>query len=370
MWELRAAGQSRRFTGGAGDADEALTAFVDEIRTGRTPAVDQSGAAVAHGLTFGEYLDAWIPRATVDGGLAPTTVRENKRTIDKVVKPALGDVPLAALSKLQIETFYRGLVSRKERPLSPSTVRRVHAVISSALADAVEDDVLPASPAAHARRPKVAPRQIEATTPEQVKAILVAAEADDPDMATLIALAAFTGARRGEICGLRLGDVDWQAGTVTFRRSVGVVDGERFSKSTKTGRVRQPVPMVPDLVGYVSRQRARLEERADELGAELTDETPLITYDLEHPMHPDTATKYVPRIAKTVGVTTHLHALRHFVGTYLLGPGVDLRTVSDFLGHADPATTLRFYSHAIPGSGGKAAAAVGSLLAPAGELTA
>ena len=369
VWELRAAGKSRRFTGTAEGAGDALATFLDEIRLERAPVVEQAEAPA--GQTFGQYLDEWLPRATIDGGLAPTTIRENKRTIEKVVKPALGDVPLVDLSKRQLEEFYRALVTRKERPLSPSTVRRIHAVISSALADAVADDALTVNPAAYAKRPKVTARQIEAPTPEQVRAMLAAAEADDTDMATLIALAALTGARRGEICGLRLGDVDWQANTITIRRSVGVVDGIPFAKGTKSGALRQPIPMVPALVEYVSRQRANLEERADDLGVELTDDTPLLTYDLVHPIHPDTATQYVRSIAKSVGVTTHLHALRHYAGTRLIGAGVDLRTVSDFLGHSNPTTTLRFYSHAIPGSGDKAAAVLGELLVvPVAELPA
>ena len=127
-------------------------------------------------------------------------------------------------------------------------------------------------------------------------------------MATFIALAAVTGARRGELCGLRWSDLDEEAGLLTFERSYTVVDGQHIYKPTKTPRNRR-VALGAFGLEALRQQRARLEGRAAELGAELTDDMPILTYDLAQPISPDTASHYARAIATAAGVDTHLHAL-------------------------------------------------------------
>ncbi|MGP0108505.1 MAG: hypothetical protein ACLPR9_06520 [Acidimicrobiales bacterium] len=126
VWELRVhAGTSsvtgkpkyvsRTFHGSpAKSADDALSELVTEVAT-----TDHTGPAES----FGAYLDRWLPKMTVLKELSPTTVRENKRTIEKIIKPALGGVPLRDLGVNHLDDLYVALRSR-ERPLSPASVRR------------------------------------------------------------------------------------------------------------------------------------------------------------------------------------------------------------------------------------------------------
>jgi integrase len=146
-------------------------------------------------------------------------------------------------------------------------------------------------------------------------------------MATFIALAADTGACRGELCGLRWGDVDFDRATLTIERSVAVVSGRWVTKGTKThaGRVLALDPFGEEVL---RRQRARHEDRAVDLGVELTDDTPVLSYNLERPISPDTVTHYVRRIATKAGVDTHLHGLRYFAATQMIGGVHDVRTVA------------------------------------------
>ena len=75
----------------------------------------------------------------------------------------------------------------------------------------------------------------------EVQKMVAAADADDPDMATFIALAAVTGARRGGLCGLRFGDIDWTAITLTIERSGATMGrGQLTTKDTKTHAARRP----------------------------------------------------------------------------------------------------------------------------------
>ena len=342
---------SRTFRGTAADADEELARLVGEVAV-----VDHAGPPE----TFGAYLDRWLPKAAVLKDLSPTTVREHKRTIEKIIKPVLGGVDLWKLDAGMLDDLYVSLRTR-QRPLSPSSVRRVHSVISAALSQAVKEDKVARNPATRATPPAARQRVKMAPSPAEVQAMIATADKDDPDMATLIALAAVTGARRGELCGLRWGDVDFDRRTLVIERSVAVVDGQWITKGTKTHAGR--VLALDDFADEVlRRQRRRHEEWAEELGVDLTDLTPILTYDLEKPIAPDTVTHYVRKIATATGVDTHLHALRHFAATQMIGGGHDIRTVAGRLGHKDASTTLKVYSHFLPERDREAADFLGKAL--------
>jgi integrase len=348
VWELRVhAGRSpvtgkpryisRTYPGTATEADDELARLVEEVAV-----VDHAGP----GETFGVYLERWLPKAAVLKDLSPTTMREHKRTIEKIIKPALGEVDLRKLDAGMLNDLYVSLRTR-ERPLSAASVRRVHSVVSAALAHAVKEGRISKNPAERATPPTVRQLSKAAPSPEDVQAMIATADKDDPDMATFIALAAVTGARRGELCGLRWGDVDFDRATLTIERSVAVVDGVWITKGTKShaGRI-----LALDSFGeeVLRRQRARHENWATELGIELTDETPILTYNLDRPISPDTVSHYVRKIATKAGVDTHLHGLRHFAATQMIGGGHDVRTVAGRLGHRDASTTLKVYSHFLP----------------------
>ena len=81
------------------------------------------------------------------------------------------------------------------------------------------------------------------------------------------------------------------------------------------------------------------------------------------PMRPDVVTKFTTRIAESVGVETHLHALRHFSATEAIAAGFDPVTVGGRLGHADPSITLRVYSHVVEQRDRDLAASLGRSLA-------
>jgi integrase len=333
VWELRVhAGRSpvtgkpkyvsRTFHGSAKMADEALSELVTEVA-----AVDHTGPSES----FGQYLDRWLPKMTVLKELSPTTVRENKRTIEKIIKPVLGEVPVRELEVKDLDDLYVALRSR-EKPLSPGSVRRVHSVISAALRQAVKEGVISSNPAAHTTPPIIRQRPKIAPTPEDIRAMIAEADKSDSDMAAFIALAAVTGARRGELCALQWGSVSWDELTLTIDRSLAVVNGEWITKGTKThsGRVLALDPFGEEVL---RRQQSRHEELAAELGIELTEHSPIFSYDMKRAISPDTVSHYVKKIAKQAGVDTHLHALRHFAATQMIGGGHDVRTVAGRLGH-------------------------------------
>ena len=332
-----------------------LRALVEEVAR-----VDHTGP----GESFGAFLDRWLKVTTVLKDRSPTTVREYKRIIEKTIKPAIGDIQLREVDGRVLDDLYVSLRTRKP-PLSPASVRRVHALVSAACTWAVKRRELSSNPADQATPPTVPATTKETPTVEDVQRLIQTAEQDDPDMAAFIALAAVTGARRGELCGLRWGDINEDLGTLTIERSYAVVNKEHIFKSTKTHGIRR-IALGEFGIEVLRVQRARLEARAAEAGMEVTDETPILTYNLVDPISPDTISHYVRAVADTAGVDTHLHALRHFAASEMIAGGQDVRTVAGRLGHRDASTTLKVYAHVLPQRDLEAAESLGRSLTVGG----
>jgi integrase len=316
--------------------------------------------------TVGELLTEWLAHCK-SLGRSPTTMREYQRLTEQTVRPEIGHIRLSKLAPRDLDRLYAKLTEKGNKA---TTVRRVHALIGAALHQAERWEYVDRNVARRASPPPVHAAQVEAPTPQEVQAILVAAEAVEPTLAVLLLLGALTGARRGELCALRWSDIDFDAGTLTIARSVYEVAGGGWAeKGTKTHQAR--TIGLDDLgMELLHRHRAAVDALADSLDLEVLPDGFVFSRSPvgAEPIRPDVVTKFMTRVAKAAGVDTHLHALRHFSATQGIAAGYDPVTVGRRLGHADPSITLRVYSHVVEERDKELAAAVGRTLAlPSGD---
>jgi integrase len=341
---------SKTFHGNARAADSALRDLIDQ----QAPRTDGTGA------TFGQLLDQWLEECDrMD--LSPTTMRTYRAQIKQTIRPRLGKVKLNQLTARNLDTLY-GVM--KEEGKSPKTIRNHHAIISSALHQAVRWGWVRSNVADMAKAPRVAQRRVEAPSLEIVRTVIEAAEKRDPVVASLLMLAALTGMRRGELCALRWSDVELKPGVIEVSRSVVVVVGGLAEKTTKTDRSRR-VALDPVGVALLKMHRGRVVTWNKEAGAQLAADafvfSPLVECTV--PFRPDNVTSFFIRVRDEVGAkSVRLHDLRHFTATQLIGAGVDVRTVAGRLGHSDPSVTLRVYSHALEERDRAAANIMGKVL--------
>ena len=250
--------------------------------------------------------------------------------------------------------------------LSKNTIRHVHVLIGKALGDAerkglVQRNVARASPLPRPCRQR-RPREMMCWTPEQLRTFLdfVASESHH---APMIRLAAMTGMRRAEVCGLRWSDVDLDAARSTVRQTISTADHEPTLGDVKTTRL-------------APRHRARRNdgERAEGSSLAAARGTPagrrglgrdrLGVYDAA------TAAAGIPTSSRACCAPgersglprIRLHDLRHTHATHLLAAGTNIRVTSERLGHASVAFTLDVYGHVLPGQQADAAAAVAALV--------
>ncbi len=364
MWELRvyvgrdpATGNprqiSRTFHGGARAADNALRELVEKHAEGRPD---------GWGMTVGQFLDRWLEECErLD--LSPTTLRTYRSQIGQTIRPRLGKLALRRLTPKHLDDLYGEM---KANGKSSKTIRNHHAIISSALHQAVRWEWARENVADKAKPPRVSQRRVRPPSVDSVRAVVEEAEARDPRIAPLLMLAALTGMRRGELCALRWTDVDLDIGVLEVSRSVVVVPGGLAEKTTKTDRSRR-VALDEVGVALLRAHRARVDEWAREAGGTLTDDAYIFSpyIDGSKPFRPDNVTGFFMRVRDGLGLkTVRLHDLRHFTATQLIGAGVDVRTVAGRLGHSDPSLTLRVYSHVIEERDRAAAAVIGRVLSP------
>ena len=107
-----------------------------------------------------------------------------------------GGKKIDRLRPADLDRFYASL----RKHLSPASVLKVHSILRAALGQAVRWQMITDNPATHASPPRPVRPPVQAPTPEDVPRLLAAAEAEDPEFALYLRLAAVTGARRGELC--------------------------------------------------------------------------------------------------------------------------------------------------------------------------
>jgi integrase len=248
-------------------------------------------------------------------------------------------------------------------------VRHVHRALRKALNDAVAvDRLIPSNPCTLAKLPRAGASSIELLwKPEHLRIFLAFARSHR--LYAFFHLAAYTGARRGELIALRWSMIDFEAGAVTLRASTDVVAGERIEDTPKGGRTRT-IEIDPGTVAVLRRHRVRqLEERA-RLGAAWLDPGDFVfRRESGAELYPDTVTNLMTKLIRAHNEPVEqgrrgrprrelprpavplpparLHDLRHLHATTLLLAGEALHVVSHRLGHADPAITLRVYAHVL-----------------------
>lgn len=305
--------------------------------------------------TFQELLDGWWALRSPD--LAENTRRGYEGWKRRVVEPELGHLDLAKLTPDVLDQLY----SRLREQYAARTIRQIHAIVRGACGVGVRWSWLASNPAADVRPPKVAHAAMRPPEPDEARAFLAALTTEDPDLGLFLRLAAILGARRGELCGLRWSDIDWDSASIAVARSlVPLKDGAVAVKAVKSGPAHR-VSLDAHTLRLLECELEVVRGRAERLGG-WDSEGYLFTVGDGHPWHPDHATGRYRRAARRHGMKARLHDWRHYAATQMLDAGIPVKTVADRLGHASASVTLSVYAHSVPATDRAAAVALAATL--------
>ena len=244
------------------------------------------------------------------------------------------------------------------------TVRHCHSALRRALPDATDKGVLPSNLAVQASPPKTSATRAPETAvwePEQLAVFL--AQTTGHHLGALIRVAAMTGLRRGELCGLRWSDVDLDGCSLSVRQTIVTEAGIPAVSDVKSAHSRRTLDVDAQTVAVLRRHRVAQLELPMLVGPGWSDTGLVFTNPSGTAWHPDTITGTVQRLIDGSGLPRiTLHGFRHSHVTHLLVAGVDAKTVSARAGHASTSFTLDRYPHVLAGRQAAAAAAVAALV--------
>jgi integrase len=325
------------------------------------------------------------------------------------IRPSIGSRPLKQLTPLEVQAIYDQLAiggrrDRKPGGLAPQHILAVHRCLHRALAQAVTWRLLAHNPASHATPPRVPRTEMIALTPEQVATLLDAADhTSSPWLGPWTVLAAATGARNGELCGLEWADLDLDAGTVQFRQALAIIDptvladdadghsGARVSgrrkeltvgplKSTASNAILTLPPFaVQALRAHRLHQRrlrlalsqpATIRLRWVEPGQPPRPAQLDLVFRTERgtPVNPNHASRAFARLAAGVGLAAHPHLLRHALASAMAANKEPASVIAAQLRHADGgALAQRVYIHQLPQTAPRLAELIEGVFGPTGQ---
>lgn len=330
-----------------GAAEAQLNAVVGKVEAGNwTP---DSRA------TIKEFVEkAWLPslRAAVAGGsIKPATEKFYEHLATRHIVAHLGAVKLAALTSVRLNTFYAELLTtgrKRGKGLSPTTVASVHVTTHRMLKDAVKWGHLQRNVADHATPPRPATNKMAPWSPSDTRRFIEATEGQR--LGALWRLAAMTGLRRGEVCGLQWADVDLDARRLNVERARVMAGGQVVISTPKTATSARSVGLDPQAVLALRSYKARHSaERLAAGEAWAKGEEWVFTDEVGRPLHPTKLSKLFTEAAAAAGLPRiRLHDLRHGYATAALEAGAPLKVVSERLGHKSVGITADTYSHVRP----------------------
>jgi integrase len=343
----------RHVRGTKRDAQRALDALSVEVARGshRT-----SGRR-----TVNDLLDAWLTHLEARGRAESTLVRY-RSAVRANIAPHLGRLDITRIGPAELDRFYGQLGRSRLKPLS---IRKSHAILSAAFNQAVKWGWVETNPVLRSSPPGQRVREIHPPTRDELRRLLEACANDHQDLGSLIYVAATTGARRGELCGLCWSDIDLDLATLTIARSISDANHLVATKDTKTHQARR-IALDPSTVDVLRAHRHRVDERAAMAGVVLSPTAYVWSQELDAatPYRPDRVTGAFRTLRDHLELRhVTFHSLRHFTATTLAAGGVGIRTIAGRLGHANPGITLRTYAHFLDAADREAATAIGDAMA-------
>ena len=258
------------------------------------------------------------------------------------VFPVIGDLKMPYITPAQLTGLLNNL---RHAGLSCASTVKVYTILSGIFKYATLIDVVAVNPMIKVERPKPSKdEKVSADPPsysaEELIYILEYLQNEPLQWQAYVNLLVDTGARRGEICGLRWSDIDFKTGILEISGSLNYSpDRGVYRSSTKNGRSR--TMRVSDGVLDLLKQ-LRKEQSKHAISQYVFTQA-----DSPEPMHPQSPTRFMQKFGKRYGIENlHPHKLRHSFASLAITNGADIASVAAKLGHSDPSILLRVYTHA------------------------
>ena len=287
----------------------------------------------SNNMTLPEAVELFFTEREQKQKLKESTVSRYRYMVRRYIQPQLGAAPLYTLTEERVAAFYQRL---QGQGLSPKSARDAGVLLRAILRTATRRGCF--CTGVNAELPVCKKRQVEIfTEPEILR--LAHHIVDEPDLTGLgVLLALNSGLRLGELCALRWSDIDLHAGFLRVEREV-----QRLYEKGCTKLIVQPpksesslrrIPLPADILSLLAAHKPK------------TAGSVCLLTGTAAPLEPRTMQNRYRALLKRAGVPyRNFHALRHTYATRCIEQNVDVKSVSEMLGHSDVRITLQTYVH-------------------------
>jgi len=258
---------------------------------------------------------------------------------------------LQKLTVAHLQAYYQQAIhqapsNRRKGTLSPRTVRLTHSVIREALQHALEWNMVARNIADATKPPRAVRPKIEVWGAEESQRFLAVAEYGAYSPIWLVALT--TGMRQGELCALRWEDIDFKRGVLHIRHTLMTIKGERCLREPKTRSARRTITLSPMCLAALNDHRDRQRFQQTNAAEWHDRDAVFAASNGEWLDHGNLTRAFNALIRKAEVKWIPFHGMRHTHAPLLLKEGVNVKVVSERLGHANIGITLDTYAHVLP----------------------
>ncbi len=296
-------------------------------------------------LSFRQYSEIFIKKYC-EGNIGLVTLNNYKRLL-KYIMPFLGDLKLSKITSYMLDTMYLKLkkgINGKE--LSNNSMYDYYKLINVMFNQAVKWEFIDKNPNSKTKKPKKEKQEQKYYDLEQVNKLVNCLKNESIRDRALIYLAIDSGARRGEISALRWDDIDFENRTLKIERSLKVVKGVVDEKKPKTISSNRTILLSNSTIDTLKEYKEWQDDYILKIGKKWKGKDRVFTSINGLHMNPSTCYKIFTKITKKYGMEhIRFHDLRHTSASLYVHKGVNLKAVSQKLGHSSISITSNIYTH-------------------------
>lgn len=295
------------------------------------------GRQLSRQITLGEHMDIWLN--SIQMSVKKSTYANYDGLIRRHIDPVLGQIPLNKIDSDTIQVYVNkklqsGRIDGKGS-LSVKTVRDIAGVLKRSLASA--------GIIIHIKLPKYSLPKLRVLTRDEQLALITTAKGAKNTTGLGVMISLFTGIRIGELCSLKWSDISLDEGVIRINKTLQRIHncGQGGKSKTlinidtpKSGCSVREIP----LPGFLLFHMAQLKKHTQ-------DEDYILSGNRQY-VEPRLCQYRFKRLIKKAGIDDiNYHALRHTFATRCVELGIDVKTISELLGHSNVNITLNRYVH-------------------------
>ena len=292
-------------------------------------------------MKYKEWLHNWLELYEKES-VKPRTYKQYEDIIEKRLIPALGDYDMDDITPMILQRYVVELSQKGNaktgKGLSPNTVNGIILVLHSSLSMAYALGLTKEFHVKKIKRPKTSEKPIESFNKEEQKTLERAVLADKRDKMFGIILCLYTGLRIGEVLALEWTDIDFVKGVLTVSKTC--YDGQdesgrscRITGTPKTESSKRTIPIPKQLIPHLREIKKRSTSK-------------YVVGNGDKVITVRSYQRSFELLLQKLKISHHgFHALRHTFATRAIECGMDVKSLSEILGHKNPTITLKRYVH-------------------------